>query len=159
MGEVARGARAFGARTVGVIPRSLLEFEIADMDADELLVTENMRERKQCMDERSDGFLALPGGIGTLEEVLEVWVALDLGMHRKPVVILDPDGVFTLLRAQIDHLVQKGFVHPKSRGAVTWATTAVQALDLVEAGITRHANARTVDVAQELGTASVGETA
>jgi len=157
MGEVARGARALGARTVGVIPRSLLEFEIADLDADELLVTDNMRERKQRMDERSDGFLALPGGIGTLEEVLEAWVALDLGMHNKPVVILDPDGVFALLRAQIDQLVQKGFVHPKARGAVTWATTVPQALDLVEAGIARYANVRTVDVAQSLGTSAVGD--
>ena len=75
MGAVARAARAGGAHTVGVIPAHLIPYEVADTDADELIVVDTMRERKRIMDERSDAFLALPGGLGTLEELLEVWVA------------------------------------------------------------------------------------
>src|SRR4051795_11076956 len=78
MGAVARAARAGGARTVGVIPRALLASEVADDNADELLVTDDMRTRKQAMDDRADAFLALPGGLGTLEELLEIWVARTL---------------------------------------------------------------------------------
>src|SRR5881409_2334810 len=102
MGAVARAARAGGAHTTGVIPAPLLDLEVGDQDADELLVVDDMRTRKGLMDDRSDAFLTLPGGLGTLEELLEVWVARILRMHDKPVVVLDPDGVFAHLRAQID---------------------------------------------------------
>src|SRR3954462_12706515 len=84
MGAVARAARAGGAWTVGVIPRALLAMEVADTEADELVVTETMRERKAEMERRADAFLTLPGGIGTLEELFEIWVARTLGMHDKP---------------------------------------------------------------------------
>jgi uncharacterized protein (TIGR00730 family) len=73
MGAVAVGARSRGGRTVGVIPKALVHRELADIDADELIVTETMRQRKQLMEDRSDAFLALPGGIGTLEELFESW--------------------------------------------------------------------------------------
>src|SRR5215212_8611841 len=79
MGAVARAARAGGAYTTGVIPRALLDKEVADGEADELVVTDTMRERKAEMDRRADAFLALPGGIGTLEELIEIWVARTLG--------------------------------------------------------------------------------
>ena len=92
MGAVAAAARAGGARTVGVIPRALVGREIADEGVDELLVTETMRERKALMEAHADAFLTLPGGIGTCEEFFEVWTAGTLGMHAKPVVLLDPDG-------------------------------------------------------------------
>jgi len=92
MGAVARGARAGGARTVGVIPRSMVEREWADHESDELLVTDTMRDRKSMMDAHADAFLTLPGGIGTLEELFEVWSSGVLDLHRKPVVLLDPDG-------------------------------------------------------------------
>ena len=92
MGAVARAARAGGAHTVGVIPEHLMPLEVADVDADELIVVDTMRERKRIMDERADAFLALPGGIGTLEELFEIWTSRVLGMHDKPVVVLDPDG-------------------------------------------------------------------
>src|SRR3954465_54459 len=104
MGAVARAARAGGARTIGVIPEALLAWEVADEQADELVVTPDMRVRKGEMDRRADAFLTLAGGIGTLEELLEIWVGRVLRMHDKPVVVLDPDGVFTHLRAQIDQL-------------------------------------------------------
>ena len=102
MGAVARGARSKGGRTVGVIPKALVHRELADVDAAELVVTDTMRERKKVMEDRSDAFIALPGGIGTLEEFFEAWTAGYLGMHDKPLVVLDPfghyDGLLTWLR-------------------------------------------------------------
>jgi uncharacterized protein (TIGR00730 family) len=132
MGAVARAARAGGAHTTGVIPAALLDLEVGDQDADELLVVDDMRTRKGLMDDRSDAFLTLPGGLGTLEELLEVWVARFLGMHAKPVVALDPDGLFAPLRTQVDELVDKGFVRRESADALTWATSVSAAFDALE---------------------------
>jgi uncharacterized protein (TIGR00730 family) len=110
MGAVARAARAGGAHTVGVIPAHLMPLEVADTDADELIVVDTMRERKRVMDERADAFLALPGGIGTLEELFEVWTASSLDMHAKRVVVLDPDGFYEPLWRYLDELRRRGFV-------------------------------------------------
>jgi uncharacterized protein (TIGR00730 family) len=109
MGELAKAARARGGRTVGVIPRKLITAELADADADELLVTETMRERKALMDAHADAFLALPGGIGTLEELFEAWTSRSLGMHGKPVVLLDPDGHYDGLLGWLESLSRRGF--------------------------------------------------
>jgi uncharacterized protein (TIGR00730 family) len=132
MGAVARAARAGGARTVGVIPEALLAWEVADEEADELVVTADMRARKGEMDRRAQAFLALPGGLGTLEELLEIWVGRILRMHDKPVVVLDPDGVFAPLRRQVDDLVPAGFALPSVVDAVGWATEVSAAFDLLE---------------------------
>ncbi|HVE62809.1 MAG TPA: TIGR00730 family Rossman fold protein [Mycobacteriales bacterium] len=132
MGAVAGAARAGGARTVGVIPRAILELEVADHDADELVVVDTMRERKGEMDRRSDAFITLPGGIGTLEELLEVWTARTLRMHDKPVVVCDPDDAFAPLRTQIDQIVDRGFARASIRDALTWTTTAYDAVDAAE---------------------------
>jgi uncharacterized protein (TIGR00730 family) len=106
MGAVADGARQHNGRTIGVIPKALVHRELADVEADELIVTDTMRERKQVMEERADAFIALPGGIGTLEEFFEAWTAGYLGMHHKPIVMLDPfghyDGLLTWLRTLVD---------------------------------------------------------
>ena len=110
MGAVAAGARAEGGRTVGVIPKALVHRELADIGADELVVTDTMRQRKQVMEDRSDAFLTLPGGIGTCEELFETWTAGYLGMHDKPVVLLDPDGHYDGLRAWLAGLVETGYV-------------------------------------------------
>ena len=110
MGAVAAGARAEGGRTVGVIPKALVHRELADIEADELVVTDTMRQRKQVMEDRSDAFLALPGGIGTCEELFETWTAGYLGMHDKPVVLLDPDGHYDGLRTWLAGLVDTGYV-------------------------------------------------
>ena len=133
MGAVARAARAAGARTTGVIPSALLDLEVGDRDADELLVVEDMRTRKGLMDARADAFLTLPGGIGTLEELFEVWVARSLGLHSKPVVALDPDGLYAPLRAQIALMVERGFVREPAVRALTWTTSVDEALDVIEA--------------------------
>lgn len=132
MGAVARAVRDGGGRTVGIIPRALLEREIADHDADELVVCDTMRERKGEMDARSDAFITLPGGIGTLEELLEIWTARTLGMHDKPVVVCDPDDAFGPLRAQIDQLVARGFARPEISDALVWCSTAADAVRLAE---------------------------
>src|SRR5947209_4693154 len=127
MGAVARAARAGGAHTVGVIPQALLEWEIADEQADELVVSIDMRRRKGEMDSRADAFLTLPGGLGTLEELLEIWVARTLRMHAKPVVVLDPDGIFAPLREQVDLLVRKGFARESVQDAIAWTTSVGEA--------------------------------
>ncbi len=134
MGVVARAVRAAGGHTTGVIPQVLLGLEVGDQDAHELVVTTDMRERKGLMDARADAFIALAGGLGTLEELLEIWVGRILGVHAKPVVVLDPHGLFALLRAQVDELVAQRFVRPDARDAIAWADSVEDALDLLEAG-------------------------
>lgn len=135
MGAVARACREGGGRTYGVIPRALLDKEVGDRYADELVVTDGMRERKGLMDEASDAFVVLPGGLGTLEELVEVWSAKALALHAKPVVVCDPTGVLAPLRRAVDALVAQGFVQPAAAADVTWTTSAAQALDVVEAGL------------------------
>lgn len=110
MGALATGARVRGGWTVGVIPKMLVHREVADIDAGELVVTDTIRERKQVMEDRSDAFIALPGGLGTLEELFETWTAGYLGIHDKPVVLLDPDGHYDGLRAWLYGLIDAGYV-------------------------------------------------
>ncbi|OFJ52050.1 LOG family protein [Mycolicibacterium grossiae] len=112
MGAVADAARAGGARTVGVIPKALVHREVADVNADELVVTDTMRQRKQVMEDRADAFIVLPGGIGTLEEFFEAWTAGYLGMHDKPLVMLDPFGHYDGLLAWLRGLADSGYVGP-----------------------------------------------
>ena len=127
MGAVARAARAGGAYTVGVIPAHLVPYEVADTDADELIVVDTMRERKRVMDDRADAFLALPGGLGTLEELFEVWTAASLGMHTKPVAVLDPDGYYEPLWNYLDDLRARGFVRSAALDVLHRTTTVDEA--------------------------------
>ncbi len=108
---------------------------MADTGPDALVITPDMRARKGRMDLAADGFLALPGGLGTLEELLEVWVARSLLLHDKPVVVLDPHGVLAGLRTLADRLAAQGFVRPAALEAVLWTTTVEDALDALEAGV------------------------
>lgn len=130
MGSLASAARETGGRTVGVIPRSLVDREVADSDADELLITDTMRERKALMDAHADAFLALPGGIGTCEELFEAWTSRALGLHAKPVVLLDPDGHYAGLLDWLSGLRQRGFLSTAGLATLVVATdveTALQA--------------------------------
>lgn len=129
MGAIAHGARAGGARTVGIIPRSMVEREWADTDADELVVTESMRERKQLMEDRADAFLTLPGGIGTCEELFEVWTAGTLDLHTKPLVLLDPDGHWRGLLDWVSGLTGRGFAGRGPMQRLTVVTDVTAALD------------------------------
>ena len=110
MGAVVRAARAAGGRTVGIIPEHLMRREVADLDSTELIVTDTMRERKRLMEEMSDGFITLPGGIGTFEEFFETWTGGYLGEHRKPMVLLNHDGFYDPLLTWLADLRTRGFV-------------------------------------------------
>jgi uncharacterized protein (TIGR00730 family) len=110
MGAVASAARAAGGHTVGVIPKTLVRPEVADTDSDELIVTDTLRERKQILEDRADAFIALPGGVGTLDELLEAWTEGYLGMHGKPIVMLDPWGHYDGLRAWLHGLVDSEYI-------------------------------------------------
>lgn len=131
MGAVARAAREGGARTIGVIPQALVDIEIADDDS-ELVVTDDMRSRKGEMDRRSEAFLVLPGGLGTLEELFEIWTSRILGMHDKPIAILDPYGLYEPLRELMKHLLDEGFARPRIFDAIGWTTTVGEAFDHLE---------------------------
>ena len=111
MGVVADATLAAGGRVVGVIPRALVEREWAKLDCTELHVVDNMHERKTMMAERADAFLALPGGIGTLEEFFEVWTWRQLGYHDKPVGLLNLDGYYDALLAFLQSSVQHAFMN------------------------------------------------
>jgi uncharacterized protein (TIGR00730 family) len=154
MGAVARAVREGGRHTLGVIPQALVGLEVADTDADELVVTGDMRERKGRMDAAAEAFLVLPGGLGTLEELLEVWVARTLGMHGKPVVVLDPTGVYEPLHQLVDRLCGQGFVRATALRALVWARQVEEAMDAVEQGLAAATPAREGppggDVAEEM---------
>jgi uncharacterized protein (TIGR00730 family) len=111
MGILADAALAAGARVVGVIPHSMVEREWAKRECTELHVVENMHQRKMLMAERADAFLALPGGIGTFEEVFEAWSWRMLDFHRKPVALLDQDGYYQPLLQFLQHSVRHGFMN------------------------------------------------
>lgn len=128
MGAVSRGARDRGGKTIGVIPQALVDIEFADHDNNELHVVETMGQRKHMITDISDAFITLPGGAGTLEEFFEIWVGYYLKFHKKPVVILDPFGIYTPLHELIIHLEEEGFIKPGMREIVKWTTTVEDAL-------------------------------
>jgi uncharacterized protein (TIGR00730 family) len=115
MGIVADAALAAGATVVGVIPSTLMERELGHRGLDELHVVETMHERKQMMAERSDAFVALPGGIGTFEELFEVWTWRQLGYHDKPVGLLNVEGYYDGLLDFLRKTEESGFVNAAQR--------------------------------------------
>lgn len=110
MGTVARAVLRNGGHVTGIIPDFLASREILLRDAQEVVVTENMHERKQLMFEKSDGFVALPGGVGTLEELVEQLTWSQLGQHRKPIVVADIDGFWQPLIDLFDHMRGEAFI-------------------------------------------------
>lgn len=112
MGILANATLAAGGRVIGVIPEALVEKEWAHNGCSELHIVETMHERKRIMAERADAFLALPGGIGTLEEFFEVWTWRHLGYHDKPVGLLNADGYYDKLLAFLQSAVASGFMTP-----------------------------------------------
>jgi uncharacterized protein (TIGR00730 family) len=115
MGTVADAALEAGGRVTGVIPRDLADLEIAHRGLSELLVVDSMHARKLAMSDRAQAFIALPGGFGTLEEVMEAFTWTQLGIHAKPVGVLDVAGFFGPLLRFLDSVVDAGFVHPAHR--------------------------------------------
>ncbi|MEU8184442.1 TIGR00730 family Rossman fold protein [Micromonospora sp. NPDC049044] len=136
MGAVADGARSAGGRTLGVIPQSLVDLEVADLASDELLVTDSMAGRKTLMIDKSDAFLTLPGGLGTLDELFEVWTTATLALHAKPMVLIDTDGFYRPLLDWLDGLADNRFLKPAGRALLTVATSVPEALDALESQLT-----------------------
>jgi uncharacterized protein (TIGR00730 family) len=115
MGAVADAAREAGGDVVGVIPEQIVALEIGHTGLDDLRVVGSMHERKALMAELADAFVALPGGIGTLEELFEVYTWAQLGLHRKPLGLLDVAGYYEPLAAFLDHAVRERFVRAETR--------------------------------------------
>jgi uncharacterized protein (TIGR00730 family) len=129
MGTVAEGARSHGAPTVGVIAESLAFQEAADLACDELVTTADMGERKTVMMAKADAFVVLPGGLGTLDELFEVWTTGSLALHDKPVVLLDADGFYAGLLDWVRGLVRSGFVRASAVTGLIVVDTIDTALD------------------------------
>ncbi|MGX6602338.1 LOG family protein [Micromonosporaceae bacterium Da 78-11] len=132
MGAVADGTRAAGGHTLGVIPQSLVDLEVADTAADELIVTIDMGARKNLMIERSDAFITLPGGLGTLDELFEVWTTATLALHDKPIILLDPDGFYDGLLSWLTRLADTAFVRRAALDQVIIARSIDSALDTID---------------------------
>jgi uncharacterized protein (TIGR00730 family) len=115
MGELADAVLDAGGRAIGVIPQQLVDREIAHGGLTELHIVENLHQRKALMAELADAFLTLPGGVGTMEELFEVWSWGRLGLHSKPCGLLNVDGYFDSLRTLTDQMVTEGFLEPEYR--------------------------------------------
>jgi uncharacterized protein (TIGR00730 family) len=133
MGELADAALAQGGRVIGVIPAGLFAREICHTGLTELREVTSMHERKQLMYDLSDGFIALPGGLGTLEELAEVATWSQLGLHSKPVILLNVGGFWDPLLAQLDLMARTGLLQQASRDLVRQARSADEALAVLTA--------------------------
>ena len=120
MGRVADGAVVEGGRVTGIIPRHLHEAEVAHEAISELIVVESMHERKMLMAERADAFAVLPGGFGTLDELFEILTWRQLGLHDKPIVMIDLGGYWRPLAALIDRMAAEGFVSAANQRLLRW---------------------------------------
>jgi uncharacterized protein (TIGR00730 family) len=133
MGALADAALAAGGRVVGVIPQMLIDREVGHAGLSQLHVVRTMSERKILMGDLADAFLALPGGIGTMDELFEAWTWTQLGLHRKPCALLNLDGYYDPLIAFLDHAVDEGFLEPRYRAALLVAGDLENALELLAA--------------------------
>ena len=138
MGTVAEATRNAGGRVVGIIPKALVDRELANPLCDELHVVDTMHERKAMMGERADAFIALPGGIGTFEELFEIWTWRQLGYHDKPVGILDVAGYYSGLLDFLAHSVREGFMGEWQMGLIRSGNDAATLLDALLAEAGRH---------------------
>jgi uncharacterized protein (TIGR00730 family) len=132
MGLIADSVLSAGGRVYGVIPTALVDLEVAHTGLTELYRVETMHERKAKMTDLSDAFLALPGGIGTLDELFEAWSWNALGYHKKPLCLLNVDGFWDGMIEFINHATQSGFLSALRRGQLLVATSPSEALDLLD---------------------------
>ncbi len=133
MGIVADSVLAGGGKVYGVIPQSLVDHEVAHRGCTELFTVANMHERKARMTDLTDAFIALPGGIGTLDELFEAWTWNALGYHAKPFCLLNVNGFWDGLDGFMDHVRDSGFLSEARRGQLLKAETADAAIDLLDA--------------------------
>jgi hypothetical protein len=132
MGAMARSMLTAGGKVIGVIPQALLEVEVGLRDASELVVTRTLRERKAIMDSRADAFIALPGGFGTFEELLEILTLRQLHYHDKPIIILNVNSYYDPLLKLFDHALEQGYISPRQLDLYTVAASVEAALDELE---------------------------
>ena len=132
MGLIADTMLELGGEVYGVIPQALVDIEVAHPSVTELHIVETMHERKAKMTELADGFLALPGGIGTLDEFFEAWSWNALGYHKKPFCLLNVEGFWDGLIAFIDHATEKGFLSAQRRRQLLVASSPEEALELLD---------------------------
>ena len=133
MGRLADAALAAGGDVIGVMPKHLVDLETAHLGLTELRVVQSMHERKAQMAELSDGFVVLPGGIGTLEEFFEVWTWGQLGLHAKPYGILNAAAFYSPLIAALDHATRERFVHQQHRDQLIIEESAERLLEKLDA--------------------------
>jgi uncharacterized protein (TIGR00730 family) len=131
MGAIAKAVLAHGGRVTGIIPEFLSERERMLRDVTELIVVEDMHERKKLMFDKSDAFVALPGGIGTLEELVEQLTWAQLGRHTKPIVLLNAEGFWVPFLALLDHMRTEGFIRPEMAVRVLTADKAEDVLPTI----------------------------
>lgn len=135
MGAVSRGARAAGGRTLGVILQQFVDKNVHCDQAHAMDTVADMRARKRGLDESGDAYVALPGGLGTMEELLEILSFKQLGLHDKPVVVLDALGYWQPLLAMLDRAFAQGFVQPHFRGLWSVATDAAAAIEQIATAV------------------------
>jgi uncharacterized protein (TIGR00730 family) len=133
MGRLADAALAAGGEVIGVIPQALVDWEVAHGGLTDLRIVTSMHERKAVMADLADAFIALPGGLGTLDELAEILTWAQLGLHRKPIGVLDADGYFAPLLAFLDSAVRAGFVQPMHRAMLLVDDDAERLLDAFRA--------------------------
>lgn len=132
MGMVADAILNKGGKAIGVIPKFLMSKEIAHPNLTELHVVDNMHQRKQMMSDLCDGYMTLPGGLGTMEEFFEVLTWLQLGLHGKPVGILNTNGFYDLLLQQLDVMVEQRFLKPVNRSLVLSSGDPIELIQLMD---------------------------
>jgi len=136
MGLIADSVLELGGFVYGVIPQALVDIEVAHPTVTELHIVETMHERKAKMTELADAFLALPGGIGTLDEFFEAWSWNALGYHKKPFCLLNVNGYWDGLITFIDHAAETGFMSPQRRAQLLIANSPEEALELLDDAVT-----------------------
>lgn len=132
MGALAGALHNRGGRIIGVIPEALNRRERTFLDADEIIVTRDLRERKSVMDRKSDAFIALPGGFGTLEEIVEILTLRQLGLHSKPVIFVNAEHYYDKFFTWVDHLYSEGFAPGKSSDLFRVTDTGAEALRIIK---------------------------
>jgi len=133
MAALADGARERGGTVLGITPKLFVDEGVADTLCDELIVTDSMRERKHLLERRADAFVTLPGGLGTYEELLKIVVGRQLGLHHKPIVVLNLADYYTPLLEMFDRGVEQHFVRAEARNLIQVATTVESVIEILTA--------------------------
>ena len=132
MGEAAHATHQAGGKVIGVIPKALVDLEQAYEDADELVISDGLRDRKAILEARADGFIVLPGGLGTFDELFEVLTLRQLKYHNKPIVIVNTFNYFDPLITMIEHMCEEGFVRPTYKLLFDVVAQPLAAVELIE---------------------------